>query len=234
MLILVILKSTNFPEKLKPMSIIRTYIDKALALVEKNREYLMYEKEVHPEMKSEMAWETFKHKPGKVNLEQKGATTELLSLISEDDKIWKAIDGTITDNDIEKLESDLEITFPDSYKEYLRYKHFYTIFLDNDIRLYPKPLGSWDQVLKENNVAMKEVLLNHGYLGIGNFSDYGEVCFNLNEFADNPPIVMIDYENGEAERLAENFTALLEKIMTKPEPMVTELKSWEKKMYGVS
>ena len=216
------------------MSIIKTYIDKAIELVERNKEYLMYEKEVHPEMESEMDRDIFKHKPAKVNLEQKGTTTELLNLISEQDKIWKAIDATISENDIKKLESDLEITFPDSYKEYLRYKHFYTIFLDNDIRLYPKPIGSWNQILKENNENMKEVLLDQGYLGIGNFSDYGEVCFDFNESIGNPPIVMIDYETGEAERLASNFTTLLEKIMTKPEPMVTELKAWEKKMYGVS
>ena len=81
---------------------------------------------------------------------------------------------------------------------------------------------------------MREVLLDQGYLGIGNFSDYGEVCFDFNESMGNPPIVMIDYETGEAERLANNFITLLEKIMTKPEPMVTELKAWEKKMYGVS
>ncbi|MGU3374850.1 SMI1/KNR4 family protein [Chryseobacterium sp. M5A1_1a] len=216
------------------MRIIKTYIDKAIALAERNKEYLMYEKEIHPEMKSEMNWDILQQKPVKVNLEQKGATTELLCLISKDDSMWKAVDANITDHDIEKLESDLKITFPDSYKEYIKYKHFYTIFLDNDIRLYPKPLGSWDKILKENNESMREILLDQRHLGIGNFSDYGEVCFDFNESTDNPPIVMIDYETGEAERLAENFTALLETIIAKPEPVVTELKAWEKKMYGVS
>ncbi|AZA76235.1 SMI1/KNR4 family protein [Chryseobacterium sp. G0186] len=216
------------------MSITKTYIDKALALVERNKEYLMYEQEVHPEMRTDADWSAIKEKSSKMNLEQDGATTELLNLISANDSFWKAIENTITDHDIEKLEAHLEITFPESYKEYLRYKHFYTIFLDNDIRFYPKPIGSWEQILKDNNEEMREILLDRGYLGIGNYSDYGEVCFDFNDSADHPAIVMIDYESGEPEMLAENFTALLEMIIAKPEPVVTELKAWEKKMYGVS
>ena len=54
----------------------------------------------------------------------------MVDIITEKDHVWKAIDNQISDEDISKLESKLNVILPLSYKIYLKYKHFYEIFWD--------------------------------------------------------------------------------------------------------
>lgn len=109
------------------------------------------------------------------------------------------------------------------------YKHFYTIFLNADIRLYAKPIDEWQNILSDNNNEMKEIILDNGYFAIGRFSDYAEICFNLNEKKSEPSIVMLDYETAEPEHLSDNFIELLKSTLEISEPIIKELKPWQKK-----
>lgn len=211
--------------------IIKNYIDKGIEFISRHKEYLMYETDVRPEMTADFDFDLLAGRPIKVELEQQDATGELLDIIKPSSKIWKPIDGTVTTAEIANIEKVFDIVLPDSYKEYLSYKHFYTIFLNADMRLYPKPIGEWSDIIIENNEEMKEFLLDNGYFAIGDFSDYGTVCFDLNDDAEEPRIVMVDHETKEAEYLSNNFIDLLKSALDMPEPVIKELKPWQKKMY---
>ena len=213
--------------------IIKNYIDKGIDFVSRHKGYLMYEQDVQPEMILDFDYNLFKGMSVKVELEQQDATSELLEIIKPTDKIWKPVDCTITADQIEKVEQTLNISLPSSYKEYLMYKHFYTIFLNADIRLYPKPAEKWQNILIDNNNEMKEFVLDNGYFSIGEFSDYGTICFDLNDDKEEPSVVMLDHETAEPEHLSDNFIDFLKSTLDISEPTIKELKPWKKKMYKI-
>ena len=213
--------------------IIKNYVDKAIDFVSKHKQYLMYEQTVHPEMTLDFDYNELKEMSTKVELEQQDVTGELLNIIKPTDKIWKPVESKIKPELIEQIEQTFNISLPNSYKEYLMYKHFYTIFLNADIRLYPKPIDEWYSILIDNNNEMKEIVLDNGYFAIGRFSDYAEICFDLNEMKDEPRIVKLDYETAEAEHLSDNFEDLLKATLEISEPIIKELKPWQKKMYKI-
>jgi hypothetical protein len=211
--------------------VIKNYIDKGIDFVYRHKEYLMYQQEVQPEMILDFDYNLVKEMSVKVELEQDGATGELLEIMKPTDKVWKPVDCTMTPNQIEKIEQTFNISLPSSYKEYLFYKHFYKIFLNADIRLYPKPITEWLNVLIDNNTEMKKFVLDNGYFAIGEYSDYGIICFNLNENKEDPSIVMLDQETAEPEHLSDNFIELLKSALDISEPIIKELKPWQKRLY---
>lgn len=213
--------------------IIKDYVDKGIAFVEKHKEYLMYGDDIARDMIYEFDYSSTKSKSSKMTMSQENATGELVELLKPTDKIWKATDGTITDSQIIEIENQFDIRFPNSYKEYLKYKHFYAIFLNSDIRLYPKPSSNWQNILVENNEEMKEYLLDIGFFAIGDYIDYGIVCFDFRNGREEAKVVFVDCGNMEIEVLAENFISLLQNGLKLKEPVLSELKLWQKKMYGM-
>ena len=81
------------------------------------------------------------------------------------------------------------------------------------------------------DLLYNQVLLDNGYFAIGRFSDYGEICFDLNEETNEPRIVMLDYETAGLEYLSDSFVDLLKATLEISEPIIKELKPWQKKMY---
>ncbi|WP_264530655.1 SMI1/KNR4 family protein [Flavobacterium sp. N502540] len=213
--------------------VIKDYIDKGIAFVEKHKEYLMYGDDIAKDMIYEFDYSSTKNKSSKMELEQENASGELLELLKSTDKVWKATNSSVTDSQIIEIEEYFNLTFPNSYKEYLKYKHFYTIFLNSDIRLFSKPTDKWKEILVEANEEMREVLLDKGYFAIGYYSDYGAVCFDFRNNKEEASIVFITYEDLQIELLSENFTHLLEQALELKEPTLKELKPWKKKMYGI-
>ena len=211
--------------------IIKNYIDRGIDFVNKHKVYLMYEQNVHPEMVLDFDYNEAKGMSAKVELAQQDASGQLLDILKPTDKIWKPVESRIKPEEIEHIEQVFNISLPNSYKEYLMYKHFYTIFLNADLRLYAKPIDEWQNILSDHNNEMKEIILDNGYFAIGRFSDYAEICFDFNEVKDEPSIVMIDYETAEPEHLSDNFIELLKSTLERSEPIIKELKPWQKKMY---
>lgn len=210
---------------------IKRYIDSCIGFVSKNSEYLMYvpfwEGSVEKEMSAESDLSVVEGKPVKVNIVQPKRTGYIVNIVSEKDKMWKVTENAVSDEQILKLEKELSITLPKSYKMYLKYKHYYEIFRDLNIFLYPKPIHSWYNILLKKNIDNKEIILDKGYFAIGRFSDYGEIALKLNN-NDNEEgeVVMFDHETGEADEiLSENFISLLNSISEMPEPETEELKA---------
>lgn len=148
--------------------IIKKYVDECLGFVQEYREYLMYvpsyEEHIEPKMQDTFDNIILQGKSVKIYITQPEHTNYMVDIITEKDHVWKAIDNQISDEDISKLESKLNVVLPLSYKTYLKYKHFYEMFWDLDVFLYPKPIHSWSNILIKNNEEMRKEILDKGYL----------------------------------------------------------------------
>ena len=216
--------------------VVKKYVDECLGFVKEHREYLMYvpfyEKPIEPEMQALLDNSILQGKSVKIYVTQPEHTNYMVDIITEKDHVWKVIDNQISDEDISKLESKLNVILPLSYKTYLKYKHFYEMFWDLDVRLYPKPIHSWNKILIENNKELQEEILDKGYFAIGQYSDYGVIALKLTDNENKEgEIVLFDYETPATEVLAPNFIEFLNQILQNPKPVLQELKGWEKKMY---
>lgn len=216
--------------------IIKKYVDECLGFVQEHREYLMYvpsyEEPIEPEMQDSIDNATLQGKSVKIYVTQPEHTDYMVDIICENDSVWKAIDNRISDEDIADFEGKLNIVLPLSYKTYLKYKHFYEMFWDLDVFLYPKPVHSWSKILIDNNEGMQEEILGKGYFAIGRYSDYGVIALKLTDNENKEgEIVLFDYETSETEVLAHDFIEFLNQILQNPKPVLRELKGWEKKMY---
>ena len=120
--------------------IIKKYVDYCLGFVQEHREYLMfvssYEDPIEPEMQDTFNNVILQGKSVKIYVIQPEHTNYMVNIITGKDHVWKAIDNQISDEDISKLESKLNVILPLSYKNCLKYKHFYEMFWDLDVFLY--------------------------------------------------------------------------------------------------
>ena len=218
------------------MKKIEAYIDLGIKIAQENKVYLMYlpfyEGKIQEEMKDNTPVNT-SETPSKIHLKQKGKTTCLLEINPSID-YWKPIENTITNEDILSLENELNIILPKSYKAYLQYQHYYEIFYDIEIILYPKPIHTWNSILINNNRELKEQILDKGYFAIGKYSDYGTVALQLgtDEEIENE-VVLFDYSSDSPQKLADNFLSLLSNILQEEAPKLVALKDWEKKMHKI-
>lgn len=225
-------------------SVIEYYVDKAIALARKHHEYLMYVDSffvnefgegVQPEMYIGSNPGEYRDKPVLMKLVQRDTSGLIVNKITEQYKEWKPVPSTVTPKDIKDLEGYYSIKFPDPYKWYLSYMHFYQVYWNIEIKLYPSPINTWASILKKKNEEKREFILDKGLFSIGEYSDHGDICFNLaDEDCENNDyqIVYVDNETGEKEVIAPSFQALLAEILTKTEPELKELTPTEKRLFS--
>ena len=218
--------------------IIEQYIDQCLQWMEPCKEYLgylpFYEGDVEPEMVDDLDFALLRELPLRMKITQPERKDHVVNLISPKDKLWKSIDNQVSTDDIAQLERELSITLPESYKRYLHCKHYYKLFWDMDIVLYPKPVHSWYNIVVEMNNSLRTLALEKGYFVIGTYSDSAERAIKLHEDSRSEGVVvLLDYETGEPSRvLASHFLALLDAQLTLPSPQLKPLKEWEKRLFG--
>lgn len=222
-------------------SVIEYYVDKSIDFVKKYREYLMYIDqyyvtkygEVQPEMVDSVFSANCGNKSRLMKIGQKDTSGEIVPLIVEGQKIWRPRTNTTTPKDIKDLETYYSIKLPDSYKKYLVYKHFCTIYWNIEVRLYPNPVKGWADILKKMNDEKRDFVLNRGLFSIGEYSDHGDICLQIDSAPEDKEckVVFVDYETGEIEPLANNFLSLLSEIIMQPEPELKELTQSEVRLY---
>lgn len=220
------------------MDIIKTYVDTSLSFIQKYKEYLMYldsvyiseyDDELNPYMQGDFDFSQYSDSSSAVKFKQEGTSGMIAGLINEDSKSWKPCEANISGEEIEELEKYFGINLPEDYKEYLKYKHFYEIYWNLDIKLYPKPKDTWNDILKRVNEKFKDYILDNGLFSIGQWSDYGNIAVNLSNFN----IVFVDYETGDySDIIAENFTGLLTLALKSNEAEIKGLNPAEKRLFG--
>lgn len=129
---------------------------------------------------------------------------------------WRPIKSQIQDTEIGQLESEIGFPLPHSYREFLKFKHFFSLVIPDRAVVFSGVLPNERlSFLKENifEMMIPEEIIGRGYIYFADFEDYGLLCFNANEKVENNeyPVVFMDHENLEEVHLyANNFRELME------------------------
>ena len=116
---------------------------------------------------------------------------------NEEWRIWNPIQSTVTDEEIKELESRFGHNLPESYKKFLKYKHFYELQI-GECSFCEHPAGIWRTSLSEMifDGYPREFLIDTGRIPFANWSDWGLLCFDASVENQNSdyPIVLWDHE----------------------------------------
>jgi hypothetical protein len=141
--------------------------------------------------------------------------TEMSDLNQEPEeewRIWFPIDSKVTEEEIFDFEKTLGHKLPTDYKLFLKYKHFYELYIDQ-ASFGEHPINSWRYSL--NTMIFdgypREFLIDKGYIPFANWSDWGLLCFDTTKNnTDNYPIVLWDHEVFDGFQLiANDFESLI-------------------------
>jgi hypothetical protein len=125
---------------------------------------------------------------------------------SNDWKPWKAIPSTVKDSELEEIEAKIGFKLPNSYKQFLKYKHCYTIHTSGDYEPFNHLSSNWKEELYERyfNSDLKPFMLDSGFIWFGDFQDWGFLCFDTNKKTNEEheyPVVLIDHETVDQQEL---------------------------------
>jgi hypothetical protein len=147
---------------------------------------------------------------------------------------WRPIDSIITNEDIQRFERKIGLSLPLSYKEYLKYKHFFSLQIpDLAVNLF-KHLPDKDLKELDHHVFDSyepDLIIGKRYIYIADFHDYGLLCFDANEPMPNCEykIVYMDHENLEDIHVyANNFRDLMEADSEKGNDFIDKLNEYYK------
>jgi len=140
--------------------------------------------------------------------------------LPDDEEItyWKPLPSTVTDTQLYLLEEFLGSQLPSSYKAFLQYLHFIELPLGLPrISFFKSIPDDWLDSMKEWIIGYPAELMDHGYLPIADYSDYGVVCFDSHGTTQpdvDYPLVWLDHEDNytKPRPLAANFEELFEKL----------------------
>jgi len=129
---------------------------------------------------------------------------------------WYPIESTASDSEIEALETQLNYKLPTSYKDFLKHKHFYELYI-SEARFSGQEIRNWRRHLIDMafDGYPKEFLIDKGYIPFAVWSDWGLLCFDTNKPAkeNEYPIVLWDHERwDEFEEYSDNFENLISKL----------------------
>ena len=131
----------------------------------------------------------------------------------EEFQTWFPIDSTLSDFDLEELESLIGYPLPTDYKEFLKYKHFYALVIG--VEFCSHPIHTWKKALSEMifESFTNEYLIEKGLIPFADFGGIGFLCFdtNINPGDNNYPVVKWDHEDG-IELYSANFLELMIKL----------------------
>ena len=102
--------------------------------------------------------------------------------IQDDWKYWRAINSTVTDQDIEEMQRLLGVRISKQYQELLRHKHFIELQI-GEVSIFPHPVEGWKSRITKAVFGgyPKELLIEKGYLPFADYSDWGLLCFRVTE-----------------------------------------------------
>lgn len=161
-------------------------------------------------------------KPGEVE-------TEMLDNSLDNNGEWKnwfPIPSTVTDSELLELEKEIGHKFPDSYKKFLKIKHFYELYI-SECSFCSHPINTWRDKLKEMifDGYSRENLIDIGIIPFANWSDWGLLCFDTSVKCKNNeyPIVLWDHEiYDQFELQYSNFETMLTELAIEHENNKTE------------
>lgn len=109
--------------------------------------------------------------------------------------VWKAIGSTITEEELKKLEKLFEKILPESYKLFLKYRHYIELQI-GEVSFYRSVPNSIVRDAKRRLEGYYKELVSRGYIPIAELVDYGVLCFDTtSEKTMDYPLVRFDIED---------------------------------------
>ncbi len=138
--------------------------------------------------------------------------------VQDDWQYWRAINSTVTDEDIQEMERLLGVRISKQYQEILRHKHFIELQI-GEASIFPHPVEGWKSHITKAVFAgyPKELLIEKGYLPFADYSDWGLLCFRVTapNADEEYPVYQWDHERPEKfEYFAADLRAALEREAT--------------------
>jgi hypothetical protein len=130
----------------------------------------------------------------------------------EEYESWLPIASTVTDQQLDELETAFGYLLPAEYRRFLQHKHFYELMIGG-AEFFSHPIDQWQQILHS------EVLTNwppdyphEGLIPFALWGGAGDVlCFAAISAtqAGNYPVVLWNHENGSTDEFSTSFAELL-------------------------
>ncbi len=115
-------------------------------------------------------------------------------------KTWNPIDSAVTNENLNDLESKINLKFPKSYREFLKYKHFVELQIEDFAVEFPRHLpNTYLDILEDFilNIYEHRYLVNKKLICFASFQDIGYLCFDASKTNqdDEYNIIFIDHED---------------------------------------
>lgn len=126
---------------------------------------------------------------------------------------WKPIASTVMDAELAELEKTIGYPLPESYKNFLKHKHFYELYIDQ-ASFNKHTIRTWRQEITDRifDSWPTEYMIDKGYIHFADWSDWGALCFDTtkNSPSANYPVVLWDHEDEDNFHwMANDFESLL-------------------------
>ena len=135
---------------------------------------------------------------------------------SKEWKTWFPIPSKVTDEELAEFENQLGKPLPDSYKRFLKHKHFYDLSI-SECTFFRHPVNTWKTILTNEifDGYPTEYLIDKGRIPFASWSDWGLLCFDTSaNYGNNDyPIVLWDHEvEDEIQKKYRNFENMLNEL----------------------
>src|SRR5687767_12127678 len=106
--------------------------------------------------------------------------------INEEWQTWFPLQSKVSDSEIIELENRIGYKLPESYIEFLKYKHFYELHIA-ECSFYRHPVNKWKDSLLKNiyNTWPTEYMIDKGRIPFADWSDWGALCFDTTAKCEN-------------------------------------------------
>lgn len=146
---------------------------------------------------------------------------------------WTPLKSTVDEKQIAELERVVNKQLPESYKFFLRQKHFVELMLGGyQVQFFSNLPGllaaTFDNKIQDNYPE----LIERNYLPFADLSDHGVVCFDANgSFEENEyPVVSFDHEDGftEPSWYEQNFERMFVEFETHLDSWINDYRAMKK------
>lgn len=131
-------------------------------------------------------------------------------------KRWVPIQSKVTDVELDKLEKAIGYPLPESYRTFLKHKHFYELHI-GEASFCSHVVNELQSSLTDLvfNSYPREFLIDKGYIPFADWSDWGMLCFDTHSSVDGYEyaVVLWDHESwDEFTPFAGDFVSLIMKL----------------------
>lgn len=132
----------------------------------------------------------------------------------EEYESWLPIASTVTDQQLDDLETALGHSLPADYRRFLQHKHFYELMIGG-AEFFSHPIDDWQQILHREMLANWPPDYPHeGLIPFASWGGAGDVlCFAAaDSHSVDYPVVLWNHESDSTDEFSVSFAELLAQL----------------------